>query len=97
MPGNFIQSPADKVNALTVHDYSAKQQSNYLQQIKNDLSADEVNVIIDFAGNYSFVIQSSAQGFCRDEPQASVHTGAGYYNEQDTVEQTQCVWCVKTA
>ena len=55
----FVDHLLVSLNELQKHDFTAKQQSSFLKQIR----APEMNYIIviaDFAENYSFVIQDAA-------------------------------------
>jgi hypothetical protein len=60
---DFLDTLTEKLDKLTSHHFIAKHQSSYLAQLKNDIHQNEAVVILDFAENYSFLIQDAAQGF----------------------------------
>ena len=48
---------------LTEHHFIAKKQSEFLRVKKVSLKFDEAVLILDFAENYSFVVQDYAQSY----------------------------------
>ncbi len=54
---------ADKLDKLTSRNFIAKHQSSYLAQLKENIRQNEAVVLLDFAENYSFLIQDANQGF----------------------------------
>ena len=64
---------ANKVFALCEHHFIAKAQPHYLRTLKENLQQDEVIILLDFAENYSFVIQDAVQGFHWGNSQATLH------------------------
>ena len=60
---DFIQTACSSFDSLRQHHFIAKAQSSYLSQLKEDLMEDQAIVMLDFAENYSFVIQDEVQGF----------------------------------
>jgi hypothetical protein len=61
------------VNSWITHHYIAEAQAAYLTHSKENLTDDKIIIILDFAENYSFIVQDSVQGFYWDNQQASVH------------------------
>jgi hypothetical protein len=59
----FLDEFLSSLNCLVTHHYISKKQSEYLQKVKSNLNIGEVLVILDYAENYSFVVQDSVQGF----------------------------------
>lgn len=59
--------------------YVAKQQSSYLNFVKQNLKSDECAIICDFAENYAFIVQNAASGFYWNNNQATVFTAVVYY------------------
>lgn len=60
---DFMEILADKLDKLTSHDFIAKHQSSYFAQLKDNIHQNEAVVLLDFAENYSFLIQDADQGF----------------------------------
>ena len=56
----FIQLAIDALDCL--HHFIVNEQSSYLRKLKEGLSPDEAIVLLDFAENYSFIIQDAVQG-----------------------------------
>ena len=81
----FIKAIIDKINTLTSHHFIAKHQSRFLSTQKANLAADEAIIILDFAENYSFVIQDAAQGHHWDNSQATLHPFVLYCKTGDEV------------
>ena len=54
---------AYQVFALCEHYCITKAQSDYLRTRKENLQQDKAITLLDFANNYSFVIQDAVQGF----------------------------------
>ena len=81
----FIKAIIDKINTLTSHHFIPKHQSRFLSTQKANLAADEAIIILDFAENYSFVIQDAAQGHHWDNSQATLHPFVLYYKTGDKV------------
>ena len=48
---------------LTEHHFIAKSQNQYLKDLKALLKPNECIIILDFADNFSFVVQDTAQAF----------------------------------
>ena len=69
----FIEKVCDVFDALRQHHYITKAQSSYLRTLKENLSSDTAVVLMDFAENYSFLIQDAVQGFYWDNSQATLH------------------------
>ena len=80
-----------KLESLGPHDFIAKQQSQFLRSLKNDLEEGQVIVLSDFSENYSFVIQDAAQGYYWANPQATIHPCVVYYKEKNKIESVSYV------
>ena len=57
----FIEVLVDKMNDLTAHSYIARAQAHYLKQCKEELAADSIIKLGDFAENFKFIIQDEVQ------------------------------------
>ena len=49
----------DNLEKLTSHSYIAKSQSSYLRQLKDNISANTVILLLDFAKNFAFTMRST--------------------------------------
>lgn len=72
---------------LKAHHFVSKQQARYLRELKRKIGTHEAIVLMDFAENYSFVVQDAPQSYHWVNTQASVHTVVIYLREhEDTAE-----------
>lgn len=83
---DFVDSFIERLPKLLLHDFIAKEQSKYIRQVKNNLEIGEVVVNMDFAENYSFVIQDEVQAYHWTNQQATIHPFAIYYRTLDKRE-----------
>ena len=63
-----------------------KGQSTYLKDLKENLQSNVAIVLLDFAENYSFVIQDAVQGHHWDNSQATIHPFVIYYKENEELK-----------
>lgn len=82
----FLDLFCEKFDSLRQHHFVAKSQSAYLRSRKETLQEDTAIVLLDFAENYSFLIQDAIQGFYWDNSQATLHPFAIYYKEEDELK-----------
>ena len=61
------------------HHYVVKKQAEIFKQLKENLQFGECVTVLDFAENYSFLVQDAAQGFHWNNLQATIHPFAIYY------------------
>ena len=59
----FITLLTKKLDDLTSHSFISKEQSSYLKHLKEKLTPNECVVLLDFAENYSFMVQDEVQSF----------------------------------
>ena len=61
----YIEKLTDAVDQLTTHHYIAKAQGRYYKQVKENLADSQAQALVtlDFAENYTFLIQDAIQGF----------------------------------
>jgi hypothetical protein len=78
----FIQLTTDAFDSLLHHHFIAKAQSSYLSKIKESLAPDAVIVLLDFAENYSFIVQDAVQGYHWNNLQATLHPFVVYYRSE---------------
>ncbi|XP_015122678.1 uncharacterized protein LOC107045064 [Diachasma alloeum] len=74
------------LNKLVWHHNVAQQQSQHLRDVKNDLKAGELVVVMDFSENYAFVVQRPAQAFHWNNKQATIFPVVVYYKESDELK-----------
>ena len=54
--------------------------------MKETLQQDTTIILLDFAENYSFVVQDAIQGFYWENSQATLHPFTIYYKEDDELK-----------
>ena len=59
--------------------------SFHLKMAKENLSENELIILLDFAENYSFVVQDAVQGFHRENSQATLHPFVAYFRSSNGV------------
>ena len=79
--GEFLEDLVEKLDNLTSYHFIAKHQSQYLTSLKEELPANEAVLILDFAENYSFVVQDAAQRYHWDNSQATLHPFVAYVQQ----------------
>ena len=67
---------------ITSNWFIAKSQVNYLKHPKEILSPDETIVLVDFADNYTFVVQDDIQSYHWCKKQCSIHPIVIYYMKE---------------
>ena len=75
---DFVENLTEKFKNLTAHHYVAKKQAEFFKKVKDELQFGECVIVLDFAENYSFLVQDAAQGFHCDS-QATIHPFVLYY------------------
>lgn len=75
----FIDLFCDKLSVLVCHDFVAKQQSSFMNHIKENLKDSEFAVTCDFSENYTFVVQDEAQSYHWTSERATVRLIVIYY------------------
>lgn len=76
---SFVDKLSDELKKLTKHDFIAKEQSSFLQLLKQSIKVGEFIVQGDFAENYSFVVQDAIQSYHWTNSQAIIHPFVIYY------------------
>lgn len=72
----------ESIEKLTSHSYISRAQTSYLQKRKDNLDNNSAIVLLDFAENYSFVVQDEVQAFHWNNVQATLHPIVIYYRDQ---------------
>ena len=76
---DFITLLSEMLCKLTEHPFIAKNQNQYLKGLKASLKPNECIIILDFAENFSFVVQDAAQAFHWNNTQATIHLFVVYH------------------
>lgn len=79
----FIADCCEKIEKLKYHDFIAQKQSAFFKNLKENLLPGEFLVCLDFAENYSFVVQNSTQSFHWNNDQATIFTAIAYYKDNN--------------
>ena len=69
------------MDKLTSHSYISRAQTSYYKMRKDNLDECSAIVLVDFAENYSFVVQDEVQGFHWNNLQATLHPIVLYFRE----------------
>ncbi|XP_034253213.1 uncharacterized protein LOC117652423 [Thrips palmi] len=70
---DFISEFISQIESLIPHDFISKVQANFYKESIENLKDGEVVVNVDFAENFSFVVQNSSQGWYFNNKQATLH------------------------
>ena len=84
--GDFLSHLVSKVYDISVHHFVSKHQAQYLRTCKENLKTGDIVVLMDFAENYSFVVQDAVQGFHWENSQASLHPFVVYYHQDNNIQ-----------
>ena len=82
----YIDKLCMAVHDLAPHHYIAKSQASYLRHLKETIPENEAIILLDFAENYSFIIQDAVQGHHWDNSQATLHPFVVYYRREEKLE-----------
>ena len=77
----FYDVLISSIDKLTSHSFISKVQSSYCKQLKVNLGDHTAIILVDFAENYSFIVQDEVQGFHWNNSQATLHPIVIYYKE----------------
>lgn len=87
----FIDTVCNAVDSLRQHHFITKSQASYLRSLKETLADDTAIILLDFAENYSFLVQDAIQGYYWDNSQATLHPFAIYHMEEGELKCTSVV------
>ena len=88
----FIAEATSAFDSIRQHHYIAKAQSLYLSTLKDELPNNEGIILLDFAENFSFLVQDAVQGYHWNNSQATLHPFVFYYKENGELKcLNQCV------
>ena len=77
----FIEEVTAHFDTLRVHHFIAKSKSNFLKDLKEKLKENELIILLDFAENYSFIVQNGVQGYHWNNSQVKLHPIVVYYKK----------------
>ena len=58
----------------------------YLRSLKETLEPEDAIMILDYAENYSFIVQDAVQGFHRENSQSTLHPFVAYFLDNDQLQ-----------
>ena len=87
----LIDILTNKIFELCHHHFTKVQQATYLKETKVMLDNETCIILIDFAENYSFLVQDAIQSFCWQNQQATLHPFAVYHNDDYGKLDCYCV------
>ena len=91
---DYVSSLAKDLFALSRHHYIAKCQSTFFKDLRTHLEAEKEGLLVlDFAENYSFLVQDAVQGFHWENSQCTVHPLVFYFRSPDGELQHQSFCC----
>lgn len=79
----FILEYSYQLISLKTHDFIAKKQAENLEELKSNLKTGECVVLMDFAQNYSHVVQNSIQSQFFSMRQTTLHPVVIYWKQND--------------
>ena len=81
---DFLEKLSEMLHDLTKHHFVSQKQAKFFKEKKESFQPGECALVLDFAENYSFVVQDAAQGFHRNNSQATIHPFVLYYVDPAT-------------
>lgn len=88
----FIEELCHKLLDLKSHSFIAKQQAQYFEHRKINLSDNKVLVTLDFSENYKYVIQDAVQAFHYNNDQCTIFTVVCYFKQDSKLEHKSFVF-----
>ena len=87
-PNEFAIRLGERLEELIEHDFIARSQNAYLENLKTTLKPREAIVMVDFAENYSVITQNEIQSHHWNKRQATVHPFVAHWREGENLEHT---------
>ena len=87
----FLEVLVEKLKKLLLHHFIYKQQESFLKNKKETLSDSEWIIILDFAENYTFMVQDTIQSFHWNNIQATIHSFVIYCKQDGTLKHKSLV------
>src|SRR6218665_1427307 len=82
----LIEELCRQVELITSHYFIAKSQAEFLTASKTTLKENSAVILLDFAENYSFLVQDAIQGHHWNNRQATLHPFTVYYMKDNTLK-----------
>ncbi|ESO09020.1 hypothetical protein HELRODRAFT_168952 [Helobdella robusta] len=82
---SFIERFSQKLDELSSHHYISKEQLKYLSDSKENLKNSECIALMDFAENYSVIIQDAIQSQHWSNTQVTLHPIVLYYRDDENL------------
>ena len=89
---DFLSELDNRLQTLKVHSFIAKQQSMFIKEKKESLSANEALVMFDFSENYAYVCQDASQAFHFNNNQCTVVPVIFYYKDDDKLTHQSMIF-----
>ena len=83
---DFVDNLSSQLLKLTCHSFTTKSQSAYMKDLRLSMKPlEEIILQVDFAENYSYVVQDEIQSFHWENKQATLHPFVAYrtLNDED--------------
>ena len=89
---DFMDEVCKQAKFLFEHHYIKNCQAPYLEHCKSTLPEDNALILLDFAENYSFIIQYTIQSYHWSKSQATLHPCVIYKrNHESLTHKSVCV------
>ncbi|KAJ8029098.1 hypothetical protein HOLleu_28419 [Holothuria leucospilota] len=82
----FIERVCISYDALLQHQFITKSQASFMRECKEKLDNQTALILLDFAENYSFIVQDPVQGRHWDNSQATLHPFVVYHHTLDGIK-----------
>lgn len=79
----FVDTLIESLEKLLSHSFTAKQQSQYLNHLKETITIGVFITLLDFSENFSFIVQDAVQGFHWNNSQATIHPFVFYFKDEN--------------
>jgi hypothetical protein len=88
---DFIELFTQNLYALQPHRFLVQMQHAKFETMKSSLAAGEVMVLLDYAENYTFVLQNAVQSAYWNQHQATLHVAVCLYRDENELKQINYV------
>ena len=88
----YIDELKVQLDKLRPHSFIAKEQTNFINEKKNNLNDDEVLVMLDFSENYAYAVQDASQAFHFNNDQCTVFPAIYYYKQNSEIKHENCIF-----
>ena len=81
----FIDQVCSMFDSLRWHHFFAKAQTQFLNELNENLQQNQCIVLLDFAENYSFIVQDAIQSHHWNNSQATLHLFVIYFKNEKEI------------